>query len=116
MNPQGCGGVYPNRVTDQGRNLAQDQFYHGPSPSLHDALGFAMVELTEREQVNTSFDTLYMLAKKMEARQPSCPHRSGPGSSEAYSNKYRRYPSSVGWIAMLEEEELLPPDPESPDS
>ena len=70
----------------------------------------------EREQVNTSFDTLYMLAKKMEAQQPSHPHRSGPGSSDAYRDMYQRYPAPMGWIVMLEEGELLPPDPELPDS
>ena len=75
-----------------------------------------MAELPEREQVNTSFDTLYMLAKKMEVQQPSCPHRSGSGSFEAYRDKYQRYPAPTGQIAMLEEEELLPPDPELPDS
>ena len=80
--------TYPDWVTDQGKNLARDQFYHGLSPSLHDVLGFAMAELPEREQVNTSFDTLYTLAKKMEAWQPSHPHRSDPGSSEAYRDKY----------------------------
>ena len=69
-----------------------------------------MAELPEREQVNTSFDTLYMLTKKMEAQQPSCPHRSGPGSSDAYRDKYQRYPAPAGQIVMLEEEELLLPD------
>ena len=82
--------TYLDQITYQGRNLAQDQFYHGLSPSLHDALRFEMAELPEREQVNTSFDTLYMLAKKMEAQQPSHPHRSGPGCFDAYRDKFRR--------------------------
>ena len=106
--------TYPDWVTDQGKNLAQDQFYHGLTPSLQDALGFVMAELPEREQAGTSFDTLYMLAKKMEARQPSCTHRSRSGSSDASRDKYRRYPAPTGWVVMLEE--LLPPDPELPDS
>ena len=105
--------TYPNQITDQGKNLAQDRFYHSLSPSLHDALRFVMTELPEREQANTSFDTL---AKKMEAWQPSHLHRSGPGTSGANRDKYRRYPAPTGWIVMLEEEELLLPDPESPDS
>ena len=63
--------AYPDRISDQGKNLMWDQFYHGLSPSLCDALGFAMAKLPEREQVNMSFDTLYTLAKKMEACQPS---------------------------------------------
>ena len=108
--------TYPDRITDQGKNLAQDRFYHGLSPSLCDVLRFMMTELPEREQVNTSFDMLYTLAKKMEAQQPSHSHRSGPGSSDSYRDKYQRYPASAGWIAMLEEGELLPPDPESLDS
>ena len=39
--------TYPDRVTDQGKNLAWDQFYHGLMPSLRDALGFTMAELPE---------------------------------------------------------------------
>ena len=73
--------TYPNQISDQGKNLMWDQFYHGLSPSLWDALGFTMAELPEREQVNTSFDTLYTLAKKLEAWQPLCLHRGGPGPS-----------------------------------
>ena len=30
------------------------------------------------------------------------------GSSDAYHDKYRRYPTPTGWVAMLAEEELLP--------
>ena len=104
--------TYPDRVTDQGKNLAWDQFYHGLVPSLQDALEFAMAELPEREQAGTIFDMLYTLAKKMEARQPTCSHRGGQGSSDAYRDKYRRYPTPTGWVATLAEEELLPPDPE----
>ena len=52
----------------------------------------------------------------MEAQQPSCPPRSGWGPSDAYRVKYRRYPAPVGQVAMLAEEELLPPNPEPPDS
>ena len=75
-----------------------------------------MVELPQREQVNTSFDMLHTFTKKIEAQQPSHPHRGGPGSSDAYRDKYQRCPTSAGWIVMLEEGELLLPDPESPDS
>ena len=96
---------------DQGKNLVWDQFYHGLAPSLQDALEFMMAELPEREQAGASFDTLYTLAKKMVAHQPSHTHR-GLGSSDAYQDKYRRYPTPAGQVAMLAEEELLPPDPE----
>ena len=44
----------------------------------------------------------------MEVQKPSHPHRGGSGSFEVYRDKYRR-------VAMLGEEELLPPDPELPD-
>ena len=108
--------TYSDWVTDWGKNLVQDQFYHGLMPSLWDVLGFMMAELPVREQAGASFDTLYMLAKKMEVHQPSHPHRSGSGSSEAYRDKYRRYLAPMGWVAMIAEEELLPPDPEPPDS
>ena len=57
--------TYPDQVTDQGKNLAWDQFYHGLTPSLQDVLGFVMAELPEREQAGASFDMLYTLAKKI---------------------------------------------------
>ena len=62
--------AYLDQISDQGKNLMRDRFYHSLSPSLR----FAMAELPEREQVNMSFDTLYMLTKKMEACQPSLSH------------------------------------------
>ena len=48
--------------------MVQDQFYHELIPSLQDILGFTMSELPKREQAATSFDILYMLAKKMEVQ------------------------------------------------
>ena len=71
-----------------------------------------MAELSERKQVNTSFNTVYMFTKMMEVHQPSRSHRSGFGSSEAYRDKYRRYPMPVGRVATLENEQLFPPAPE----
>ena len=106
----------PDWVIDQGENLAHDRFYHRLMPSLWDALGLMMAKFPERDQAGTSFDTLYMLAKKMEAWDPSCPHRGGSGSSDSHGDKYRRYPAPMGWVAILGEEELLLPDPLSPDS
>ena len=79
--------TYPDRISDQGKNLMWDWFYHSLSPSLRDALRFAMAELPEREKVNTSFDTLYMLAKKLEGWQPLHSHRGGSGPSDAYRDK-----------------------------
>ena len=49
----------------------------------------------------------------MEVQQPSHPHKSGPGSSDAYRDKYQRYPATVGQIVVLEEEELLLLDSEA---
>ena len=40
----------------------------------------------------------------------------GQGSSDTYRDRYRRYPAPTGQVAMLAEEELLPPDPEPPGS
>ena len=72
-----------------------DRFYHGLAPSLIDALEFMMAELPERQQAGASFDTLCMLAKKMEVHQPTCMHQ-GQGSSDAYWDRYRRYPAPTG--------------------
>ena len=99
--------AYPDQISDQGKNLMQDLFYHGLTPSLHNALGFTMAELPKREQLNMSFDTLYMLAKKMEVCQTSWSHRGGSSPSDAYRDKYRRYPTPVGWVATFEDEELF---------
>ena len=42
-------------------------FYYRLLPSLRDVLSFAMADLPERDQVDTSFDTLYHWVKKLEA-------------------------------------------------
>ena len=78
--------VYPERLPDQGRDLKKDRFYHGLHPYLHDALSSAMAELPEREQARPTFNTLYTLAKKLEAGQPAhtCRYTS---SSEMYREK-----------------------------
>ena len=61
--------AYPDHLPDRGWDLKKDCFYHGLWPYLHDALSFAMAELPEREQARPTFDTLYMLAKKLEVGQ-----------------------------------------------
>ena len=63
--------AYPEHLPDHGRDLKKDCFYHGLCPYLHDALSFTMVELPKREQACPTFDTLYTLVKKLEARQPN---------------------------------------------
>ena len=48
----------------------------------------------------------------MEASQPSYFQRAVAGSVDAYKERYRRYPVPAGRVAMLEDEDLFPPDPE----
>ena len=87
--------AYPECLLDRGRDLKKDRFYNGLCPYLHDALSFAMAELSEREQDHPTFDTLYTLAKKLEVGQPACMCRH-TSSSEAYREKHRHYPAPVG--------------------
>ena len=54
-----------------------------------------MAELPEREQACPTFDTLYMLAKKLEMGQLACMHQYA-SSSEAYREKHRHYLAPVG--------------------
>ena len=104
--------TYPECLPDQGRDLKKDRFYHGLRPYLHDALSFAMVELPKREQAHPTFDTLYTLAKKLEAGQPahSCQYTT---SSDIYRVKHRHYPVLAGQVAALEEVGLVLTDPVS---
>ena len=98
------------RLPDRGRDLKKDRFYHGLCPYLHDALSFAMAELPKREQAHPTFDTLYTLAKKLEAGQPACTCRYTT-SSEAYREKHGHYLMPAGRVAALEEEGLALTDP-----
>ena len=59
--------AYPERLPDWVWDLKKDRFYHGLCPYLHDALSFAMAELPKRKRARPTFDTLYTLAKKLEA-------------------------------------------------
>ena len=59
--------TYPDQVPNEGEGLRQDHFYYGLIPSLRDMLSFVMADLPEREQADMSIDTLYHLAKKLEA-------------------------------------------------
>ena len=65
---------YPNQVLNEGEGLRRDRFYYRLTPSLRDMLSFAMVNLPEREQADTSFDMLYHLAKKLEVTTPAAWH------------------------------------------
>ena len=97
--------MYLDCLPDRGRDLKKDRFYHGLCPYLHDALSFAMAELPERDQAHPTFDTLYTLAKKLEAGQPAhtCRYTT---SSKVYRDKHRCYLAPVGRVAALEEEGL----------
>ena len=64
--------AYPDQVLNEGEGLRCDRFYYGLLPSLRDMLSFTMADLPEREQADMSFDTLYHLAKKMEACNRPC--------------------------------------------
>ena len=86
-----------------GGDLKKDCFYHGLCPYLHDALSFTMAELPKREQAHPTFDTLYMLTKKLEAGQPACMCQYTT-SSEAYRDKNWHYLTPAGRVAALEEE------------
>ena len=61
-----------------------------------------MAELLKREQACPTFDTLYTLAKKLEAGQLAHTRRYAP-SSETYREKHRCYPALAGRVAALEE-------------
>ena len=102
--------AYPERLPDRGCDLKKDCFYHGLHPYLHNALSFAMAELPEREQACPTFDTLYTLAKKLEAGQLACTCQY-TSSSEAYREKHRCYLAPAAWVAALEEEGLALTDP-----
>ena len=71
-----------------------------------------MAELPERKQAHPTFDTLYTLAKKLEARQPAWACHYAP-SSDAYQEKHRHYPVPTGRVATLEEEGVVSADPTS---
>ena len=92
--------------------MKKDHFYHGLCPYLHDALSFAMAELPKREQAHPTFDTLYTLAKKLEAGKLACTRRYTP-TPDVYREKHRCYPASAGRVAALEEEGQVSTDPVS---
>ena len=107
--------AYPDQVPNEGEGLRRDHFYYGLTPSLRDALSFAMADLPEREQVDTSFDTLYHLAKKLEVRH-QLHHTTKMGSSTHDSHKgFKKYSVPVGCMATVEPD-LLPPDPDPVDN
>ena len=70
-----------------------------------------MADLPEREQADTSFDTLYHLAKKLEARHhPRNTTKVGSSTHDPHRG-FKKYSTPVGHVATVEPD-LLPPDPD----
>ena len=106
--------AYPDQVPNEGEGLRRDRFYYGLIPSLRDMLSFTMANLPEREQADTSFDTLYHLAKKLEARHHPCGMTKGGTSTDLHKG-YKKYSTPVGRAATVEAD-LFPPDPDPVES
>ena len=100
---------YPNQVPNEGESLRQDHFYYGLLPSLRDVLSFVMADVPERDQADTSFDTLYNLSKKLEAHQQPCSTMKGGASTQEPYKGYRKYLTPRGCAATIEAE-LFPPN------
>ena len=106
--------AYLERLTSQDKNFLCDRFYNSLLPSLHEALGFAVANLPKREQTRTVFDTLYTLARKMEAHQSN--HNSRGAPSDGYRDRYQWYPTPANRVATVGEGgDFLPPDLEEPE-
>ena len=103
--------AHPERLTNQDKNFLHDCFYNGLLPSLREALGFTVSDLLEREQTRTTFDTLYTLARKMEAGQSN--HNSRGAPSDGYRDRYQWYPTLANRVATVGQGgNFLPPNPE----
>ena len=103
--------AYPDQVPNEGEGLRRDRFYYRLTPSLRDALSFTMANLPEREQADTSFDTLYHLAKKLEARHhPRNTTKIGSSTHDPHRG-FKKYSTPVGRAATVEPD-LLPSDPD----
>ena len=107
--------AYPDQVPNEGEGLRRDCFYHGLTPSFRDVLSYAMANLPEREQADTSFNTLYHLAKKLEVQHhPRSVTKGGPLTHDPHKG-YKKYSTPVGHMATLEAY-LFPPDPDPVES
>ena len=100
----------PRVPPGQAMRSEEGSFYHRLCPYLHDALSFAMAELTEKEQVHPTFGTLCALAEKLEVGQLVHTHQYTT-SSEVYREKHRCCLALAGQVATLEEEGLVLADP-----
>ena len=103
--------TYPDQVPNEGEGLRRDHFYYGLIPSLRDVLSFTMADLPETEQADTNLDTLYHLAKKLEARHQPCNTTKGGAQTHNSHKGYKKYSIPVGHAATVETD-LFPPDPD----
>ena len=103
--------AHPDQVPNEGEGLRRDRFYYRLIPSLSDVLSFAMADLPEREQADTSFGMLNHLAKKLEAcHQPHSMPKGGTSTHDPHKG-YKKYSSPGGHTATVKTD-LFPPDPE----
>ena len=103
--------TYPAQVPNEGEDLRQDHFYYELIPSLRDALSFMMANLPEREQADTSFDTLYHLAKKLEVHhQPRNMPKGGTLTHDLHKD-YKKFSTPRGHASTVKAD-LFPPDSE----
>ena len=102
--------AYPDQVPNEGEGLRRDRFYYGLTPSLREALSFAMADLPESKQIPVLI-TLYHLAKKLKARHH--PHHTTKVRSSTHDphRGFKKYSTPVGRVATVEPD-LLPPDPD----
>ena len=107
--------AYPDQVPNKGEGLRRDHFYYGLIPSLRDVLSFMMADLPQREQADTSFDTLYHLVKKLEACHQPCYTTKGGTSTHEPNKGYKKYSTPVGCAATIEAD-LFSPDPKLTES
>ena len=94
--------TYPDQVPNEGEAMRRDQFYYGLIPSLRDMLSFVRADLPEREQADTSFDTLYHLARKLEACHQLHNIIKGGTSTHDPHKGYKKYTTPVGHAATVE--------------
>ena len=107
--------AYPDQVPNEGEGLRRDCFYYSLIPSLRDVLSFAMANLPEREQADTSFNTPYHLAKKLEVHPHTCGMTKGGTLTHDPHKGCKKYSSHVGHAATVEAD-LFPPDPDPVES
>ena len=103
--------MYHDQVQNEEEGLRRDHFYYGLTPSLRDVLSSAMANLPEREQADTSFDTLYHQAKNLEVCHQPCNVTTGGTLTHNPHKGYKKYLTPVGHTATVEAD-LFPPDPD----